>query len=65
MIYLCAQVVASDKDVGDNARLTYTMKAAPGVDDIFSVEPNTGIVHSDYSFRGNQDFSFYVSATII
>jgi len=53
--------VASDKDSGDNARLTYTMKAAQGSDDIFSVEPNTGVIYSDHSFRGNQDFSFYVS----
>jgi len=53
--------VASDKDSGDNARLTYTMKAAQGSDDIFSVEPDTGVIYSDYSFRGNQDFSFYVS----
>lgn len=60
--YACStQVVASDKDSGDNARLTYTMKAAQGFDDIFSVEPDTGVIHSDHSFRGNQDFSFYVS----
>lgn len=64
VFFLCAQVVASDKDSGDNARLTYTMKAAQGFDEIFSVESNTGIIHSDYSFRGNQDFSFYVSETI-
>lgn len=53
--------MASDKDSGDNARLTYTMKAAQGSDDIFSVEPDTGVIYSDHSFRGNQDFSFYVS----
>lgn len=53
--------MASDKDSGDNARLTYTMKSAQGVDDIFSVEPDTGVIYSDYTFRGDQDFSFYVS----
>jgi len=53
--------VASDKDSGDNARLTYTMKAAQGYDDIFSVDSDTGVIYSDHSFRGNQDFSFYVS----
>lgn len=41
------------------------MKAAQGFDDIFSVEPNTGVIHSDHSFRGNQDFSFYVSTIIL
>ncbi|CAH1738811.1 unnamed protein product [Aphis gossypii] len=57
------RIVASDKDSGDNARLTYTMKAAQGYDDIFSVDPDTGVIYSDHSFRGNQDFSFYVRAT--
>lgn len=57
--------MASDKDSGDNARLTYTMKAAQGYDDIFSVEPDTGVIYSDHSFRGNQDFSFYVSKTFL
>lgn len=59
--YSRVQIVASDKDSGDNARLTYTMKSAQGVDDIFSVDPDTGVIYSDYTFRGDQDFSFYVS----
>ncbi|XP_050442855.1 fat-like cadherin-related tumor suppressor homolog isoform X2 [Adelges cooleyi] len=57
------RILAKDRDFGDNAKPTYTLKAAPGYDDIFAVEPETGFVHSDHSFRGNQDYSFYVRAT--
>lgn len=53
------EIFALDKDVGENARITYSMDPT----DVFAVDPNTGIVHTRAVLDREKQAGYTVSVT--
>ncbi|XP_051157574.1 fat-like cadherin-related tumor suppressor homolog [Leptopilina boulardi] len=55
------QVLACDKDVGDNGRIQYSIKSGKGKGK-FKIHPSTGMVYSQRGFEAGQEYEMLIRA---
>ncbi|XP_066592660.1 fat-like cadherin-related tumor suppressor homolog isoform X2 [Prorops nasuta] len=55
------QVLANDEDIGDNGKITYSIKAGRGKGK-FKIHPTTGMVYSQRSFEAGQEYEMLIRA---
>ncbi|XP_044594516.1 fat-like cadherin-related tumor suppressor homolog isoform X4 [Cotesia glomerata] len=55
------QVLANDKDVGENGKITYSIKGGRGKGK-FRIHPTTGMVYSQKSFEVGQEYEMMIRA---
>lgn len=54
------QVLANDKDIGDNGKIQYSIKGGRGKGK-FKIHPTTGMVYSQRGFEAGQEYEMMVS----
>lgn len=63
-IFPLEQVVAFDRDAGDNGRVEYSLMETTSTRGRFRIHPTNGVVYAQQSLSAGQEFSFAVSARI-
>lgn len=61
-VLLLIQVLAHDKDVGENGRVQYSIKNGRGKGK-FKIHPTTGMVYSSRGFEPGQEYEMLVRTT--
>ncbi|BES90547.1 Laminin G domain [Nesidiocoris tenuis] len=58
------RVIAVDQDIGENGALLYEiMEGGRGGKGRFGINPKTGVIYSQHSFRAGQEYDLFVRAT--
>ncbi|XP_043267899.1 fat-like cadherin-related tumor suppressor homolog isoform X3 [Venturia canescens] len=57
----CFRVLASDKDVGENGKIQYSIKGGRGKGK-FKIHPTTGMVYSQRGFEAGQEYEMMIKA---
>ena len=55
--------LAKDKDVGENGRLSFSMKVSPGDEERLQIDPLSGVIYAVRSLMGGQRHEALVKAT--
>ena len=61
MAVIIFQMVAFDKDSGDNGQVEYSIMEAAKSAGRFRIHPSTGVVYAQKSLVAGQEFAFSVS----
>ncbi|XP_055629293.1 fat-like cadherin-related tumor suppressor homolog isoform X5 [Toxorhynchites rutilus septentrionalis] len=56
------QVLATDQDIGENGRVTYSIKSGRGKAKKFRIDPDTGIIYAARTFEVDTEYDLLVRA---